>query len=117
MKLQRWLWNRFIEPPDERFWTDEAFWVCIDGYEVTRRIRKAGRLTPILILTARDRSNDTIQGIDEASWFAAGDSAAVFYTLRARVGEQDRFMRIAERFRVVAGRLVEIEAVFAPKAS
>ena len=59
----------------------------------------------------------TIQGIDEASWFAAGDSAAVFYTLRARVGEQDRFMRIAERFRVVAGRLVEIEAVFAPKAS
>ncbi|MCZ6784163.1 MAG: hypothetical protein O7G30_12730 [Proteobacteria bacterium] len=59
----------------------------------------------------------TIQGIDEVSWFAAGDSAAVFYTLHARAGERDMFMRIAERFRVVDGRLVEIEAVFAPKGS
>jgi hypothetical protein len=59
----------------------------------------------------------TIEGIDEASWFAAKDSAAVFYTLHARVGERDMFMRIAERFRVVDGRLVEIEAVFAPKES
>jgi hypothetical protein len=58
----------------------------------------------------------TIQGIDEASWFAAGDSAAVFYTLRARAGDKEMFMRIAERFRVVDGRLVEIEAVFAPRA-
>ena len=59
----------------------------------------------------------TVRGIDEASWFASGDSAAVFYTLRARAGDRDLFMRIAERFRVVDGRLAEIEAVFAPKGS
>ena len=59
----------------------------------------------------------TIRGIDDEQWFADGDSAAVFYTLHARVGADDMFMRIAERFRVVDGRLAEIEAVFAPKAS
>lgn len=57
----------------------------------------------------------TVQGMDDERWFAGGDGAAVFYTLRARVGDSDMFMRIAERFRVVDGRLVEIEAVFAPK--
>ena len=57
----------------------------------------------------------TIQRIDEASWFAAGDGAAVFYTLHARAGGKDMVMRIAERFRVVSGCLAEIEAVFAPK--
>ncbi len=56
----------------------------------------------------------TVQGIEGERWFAAGDAAAVFYTLRARAGERDMFVRIAERFRVVDGRLVEIEAVFAP---
>ena len=59
----------------------------------------------------------TIQRIDEASWFAAGDCAAVFYTLHARSEGRNLAMRIAERFRVVEGRLVEIEAVFAPRGS
>jgi len=59
----------------------------------------------------------TVQAIDDERWFAGGDGAAVSYTLRARVGDADAFMRIAERFRVVEGRLVEIEAVFAPRGS
>ncbi len=57
----------------------------------------------------------TIQGIGDESWFAGGDGAAVFYTLTARVSDTtDMQVRIAERFRVVDGRLAEIEAVFAP---
>jgi hypothetical protein len=59
----------------------------------------------------------TVQRIDEAAWFAGADGAAVFYTLHARAGERDLAMRIGERFRVVDGRLVEIEAVFAPRES
>lgn len=59
----------------------------------------------------------TIQGVDEESWFAAGDSAAVFYTLHVGGRERDIDVRIAERFRVVDGRIVEIEVVFAPKGS
>lgn len=58
----------------------------------------------------------TITGIDDERWFADGDGAAVFYTLTARAGDADLHVRIAERFRVVDGRLAEIEAVFAPIA-
>jgi hypothetical protein len=57
-----------------------------------------------------------IQGIDDARWFVDGDGAAVLYNLRVKVGDVDMAMRIAERFRVVDGRLAEIEAVFAPIA-
>ena len=59
----------------------------------------------------------TVQGIEDERWFAEGDGAAVFYTLRARAAGSDTFLRIAERFRVVDGLLVEIEAVFAPRAT
>jgi hypothetical protein len=58
-----------------------------------------------------------VQAISDELWFAGEDGAAVFYTLLARAGDRDLPMRIAERFRVVDGHLVEIEAVFAPKAS
>ena len=56
----------------------------------------------------------TIQGIEDERWLAGGDGAAVLYTLLARVGDDTMRMRIAERFRVVDGKLAEIEAVFAP---
>ena len=59
----------------------------------------------------------TVQGISEQRWFAGADSAVVFYTLLARVGDSDMLMRIAERFRVVDGCLAEIEAVMSPKAN
>jgi hypothetical protein len=52
-----------------------------------------------------------VAGIDDVAWFAEGDQAAAFYTLRIRAGERSGRCRIAERFRVRAGELVEIEAV------
>ena len=36
----------------------------LDGTEVVRRLRGAGRLTPILMLTARDAIGDVISGLD-----------------------------------------------------
>jgi len=36
----------------------------LDGYEVARRLRKAGNQTPILVLTARDSNQDIIRGLD-----------------------------------------------------
>jgi len=36
----------------------------LDGLEVARRLRAAGKATPILMLTARDRAQDTIAGLD-----------------------------------------------------
>ncbi len=59
----------------------------------------------------------TVQEISDEQWFVGGDGAAVFYTLRARAGDDDMFVRIAERFRVVDGLVAEIEAVFAPVES
>ena len=56
----------------------------------------------------------TVQRISDARWFASGDSAAVFYTLYARAGASSLPVRIAERFRVVGGRIAEIDAIFAP---
>jgi hypothetical protein len=89
-------------PLAEEVWRIENGKVTADGADALRK-------------SLESEIMHMIQGIDDASWFAAGDSAAVFYTLHARAGEQDMYMRIAERFRVVDGRLVEIEAVFAPK--
>ncbi|MGI9596310.1 MAG: response regulator transcription factor, partial [Acidimicrobiales bacterium] len=34
----------------------------LDGFEVCRRLRDAGRFSPVLFLTARDRSDDRIKG-------------------------------------------------------
>lgn len=36
----------------------------IDGLEVLRRIRKAGFVLPVMILTARDDINDRVKGLD-----------------------------------------------------
>ena len=36
----------------------------IDGYEVLRRLRAAGRSEPVIILTARDTVDDTVAGLD-----------------------------------------------------
>ena len=36
----------------------------IDGLTVARRLRKASNRTPILMLTARDRASDVIEGLD-----------------------------------------------------
>ncbi|HEY4367745.1 MAG TPA: response regulator transcription factor [Steroidobacteraceae bacterium] len=36
----------------------------LDGYDVARRLRESGRVTPILILTARDSVPDIAKGLD-----------------------------------------------------
>ena len=36
----------------------------LDGTEVARRLRRGGRLTPILMLTARDAIGDVVSGLD-----------------------------------------------------
>ena len=36
----------------------------IDGFEVCRRLRLAGRWTPVLMLTARDAVDDRVHGLD-----------------------------------------------------
>lgn len=59
----------------------------------------------------------TVQAVTGERWFVDGSDAAVFYDLLARVGDDPEAVmtvRIAERFRVVGGEIVEIEAVFAP---
>ena len=52
-----------------------------------------------------------VAGIEDVSWFAEHDQAASFYTLRVQAGERRGSCRIAERFRVRDGELIEIEAV------
>jgi two-component system OmpR family response regulator len=36
----------------------------VDGFEVCRQIREAGRWSPVLLLTARDAVNDRVRGLD-----------------------------------------------------
>jgi two-component system alkaline phosphatase synthesis response regulator PhoP len=36
----------------------------IDGYEVVRAMRAAGNMNPVIILTAKDRAEDAIEGLD-----------------------------------------------------
>ena len=54
-----------------------------------------------------------VQSIADEQWFVSGDAAAVFYTLVVGTGGSHVSMRVAERFRIVDGALVEIEAVVA----
>jgi two-component system OmpR family response regulator len=39
----------------------------VDGFEVCRRLRAAGSMTPILLLTARDAEEDKIVGLDSGA--------------------------------------------------
>jgi DNA-binding response OmpR family regulator len=36
----------------------------LDGFELVRRLRRSGRHTPVLILTARDAAEDIVRGLD-----------------------------------------------------
>lgn len=88
-------------PLADEVWRVENGQVTADGAEALRD----SLASPIM---------HTVTGIDDERWFVAGDSAAVFYRLTGRVGDDDMHVRIAERFRVVDGTLAEIEAIFAP---
>src|SRR5687767_5799704 len=39
----------------------------LDGFEVCRRLREAGRWSPVLMLTARDAVGDRVSGLDSGA--------------------------------------------------
>jgi two-component system response regulator MprA len=67
----------------------------VDGLEVTRRMRKAGDRTPILILTARDAIDDRVAGLDVGADdylvkpFALKELQARLRALLRRAGDSD----------------------------
>jgi two-component system OmpR family response regulator len=66
----------------------------VDGLEVCRRLRAAGSLTPILLLTARDTEQDKILGLDSGADdyltkpFSFGELLARLRALLRRTGSQ-----------------------------
>lgn len=68
----------------------------IDGFEVARQLRDRGVTTPILMLTARDRETDVVQGLTEgadaylAKPFRIGELEAHLRALKRRVGMETR---------------------------
>jgi len=73
--------------------------------------RDTGGSGPAIARSLESPVMKAVGGIDDVTWFSEGDQAAAFYTLRIQAGERAGRCRIAERFRVRAGELVEIEAV------
>jgi limonene-1,2-epoxide hydrolase len=53
----------------------------------------------------------TVAGVEDVRWYVDGDDAATLFTLRVQAGERRATCRIAERFRVRDGELIEIESV------
>jgi DNA-binding response OmpR family regulator len=75
----------------------------LDGTEVARRLRRAGRITPILMLTARDATGDVVGGLDAgvddylAKPFALAELAARIRALGRRPAVlAPRIMRFAD---------------------
>jgi len=66
----------------------------IDGFEVCRRLRKAGRWWPVLMLTARDDVSDRVRGLDTGADdylvkpFAVAELLARLRALVRRGGEE-----------------------------
>jgi hypothetical protein len=52
-----------------------------------------------------------VAGVDDVRWYVDADDAAAFFTLQVKAGERRATCRIAERFRVRDGELIEIESV------
>ena len=75
----------------------------VDGLEVCRRLRGAGALTPILMLTARDTVPDRIAGLDSGADdylvkpFALGELLARLRALlRRNAAHKEGILRLAE---------------------
>jgi DNA-binding NarL/FixJ family response regulator len=49
----------------------------IDGIEVIRRLRDAGVVTPVLVLSADDRAASRLEGFDHVSFLSKGSSGAL----------------------------------------
>ncbi len=76
----------------------------LDGIEVARRLRRACRQTPILMLTARDQTQDVVLGLDSGAddYLSKPFSFDVFF---ARVRAVSRRGPIAQPVRLRVGDL------------
>jgi two-component system OmpR family response regulator len=76
----------------------------IDGFEVVRRLRGAGRSFPVLFLSARDATDDKITGLSlggddyVTKPFSVGEVVARLHAVlrRSRAGAGDRVLRYAD---------------------
>jgi len=97
----------------------------IDGWEVLRELRRAGKRTPVLFLTARDRVEDRVKGLELGADdylvkpFAFAELLARVRTLlrRGAVSATDTMLKVADleldlmRRRVTrAGRRIQLTA-------
>jgi len=77
----------------------------LDGFSIIRRLRAAGRSTPILLLTARDTAEDVVTGLD-----AGGDDYLTkpfsFKILLARLRALSRRRNVELRTQLQIGDLV-----------
>jgi DNA-binding NarL/FixJ family response regulator len=49
----------------------------IDGIEVIRRLRDAGVVTPVLVLSADDRAAERVKAFDHVAFLSKGSSGAI----------------------------------------
>jgi DNA-binding response OmpR family regulator len=64
----------------------------LDGYEICRRLRKAGDRTPVLMLTARGREEDRVKGLD----LGADDYVTKPFSLRELLARVRARLRAAD---------------------
>ena len=87
----------------------------VDGLEILRRLRREGRRVPVLILTARDTTQDIIRGLDAGSDdyltkpFDMGEFLARCKALVRRTYDRpDPVIRVGELSIDTAGRIVTV---------
>ncbi len=77
----------------------------LDGFSIVRRLRAAKRITPILLLTARDTADDVVTGLD-----AGADDYLTkpfsFKILMARLRALSRRRNVEPRTQLQAGDLI-----------
>jgi two-component system OmpR family response regulator len=55
---------RAVETDDPALIVLDVMLPDVDGFEIVRRLRASGRRTPVLYLTARDRTEDRVRGLN-----------------------------------------------------
>lgn len=74
----------------------------LDGFAVCRELRKRGKMMPILILTAKGRVDDRVEGLDSG----ADDYLMKPFSLRELLARVRALLRRAEREEFVADQVV-----------
>ncbi len=77
----------------------------LDGFEVCRRLRSEGTLTPVLFLTARDSTDDTVRGLT----LGGDDYLAKPFSLEELVARIDAVLRRAGATRDAVLRCADLE--------